>query len=285
MLDITNNKSELTNYGGSELKKTYYIDNHKYMVKFPDIVEDKNKFYINNQYSEYIGCQVFKLLGIDVQDTLLVSCIRDNKKKIAVACKDFLKKDEVLIEMQKLSYTLSSLKKYSTDIVDVYEMIDMLNIDKKDTEGKFWDIFVVDCLLGNKDRHLGNIGFIFDGNSLKLAPVYDCGSCLNPLLTEENMKKLLDNEIDFKNEAYNVKSVYKYKGKSMFYHEYFSNPNNELRDAIKRIVPKIDLDKINEIIDNIETLSDICKEYYKKAIKIRYDLILLPAWKEISYEN
>ncbi len=48
MLDITNNKSELTSYGGSELKKTYYIDNH-------NPIREKNISYINNQYSKYFS--------------------------------------------------------------------------------------------------------------------------------------------------------------------------------------------------------------------------------------
>lgn len=60
MLDITKYNSSISLYGGSEVKKTYYINNKKYMVKFPDpIREKKNKLsYVNIQYSEYIGCNI-----------------------------------------------------------------------------------------------------------------------------------------------------------------------------------------------------------------------------------
>ena len=68
MLDITKYDSFISLYGGSEVKKTYYIDGKKYMVKFPDpIREIKNNIsYVNNQYSEYIGCKIFEIFNIDV---------------------------------------------------------------------------------------------------------------------------------------------------------------------------------------------------------------------------
>ena len=112
MLDITNLKGQISTHGGSELKQDYIINNLKYMVKFPDIVNIKNRKIsdVNNQYSEYVGCKIFKLLGIDTQDVLLVKCLVNNKEKIAVACKDFLAKDETLIEFKNLSHSLNAEK-------------------------------------------------------------------------------------------------------------------------------------------------------------------------------
>ena len=45
MLDITNYVSSLNTYGGSETKRTYYIDGKKYMVKFPDPVRKLKSKY------------------------------------------------------------------------------------------------------------------------------------------------------------------------------------------------------------------------------------------------
>lgn len=42
MIDITNYKQEINNYGGSELKATYIINGEKYMVKMPDPIKKKN---------------------------------------------------------------------------------------------------------------------------------------------------------------------------------------------------------------------------------------------------
>ena len=80
MLDISNYKREISTYGGSELKMNFYIDGFKYMVKFPDPKLDKNKniFYFNNHFSEYIGSKIFSMLGIETQEVELVTCTFNN---------------------------------------------------------------------------------------------------------------------------------------------------------------------------------------------------------------
>lgn len=72
MIDFTKCVEELNNYKGSEKKKTLIYEGKKYLVKFPDPVIDKNKniSYINNAFSEYVGSNIFKLVGIENQDTL-----------------------------------------------------------------------------------------------------------------------------------------------------------------------------------------------------------------------
>ena len=50
-------------------------------------------------------------------------------------------------------------------------------------------------MLGNFDRHNGNWGFLVNEKEglIKLAPVYDCGSCLYPQLDEKKMAYVLSN--------------------------------------------------------------------------------------------
>ena len=126
------------------------------MVKFPDPIRDNkhNVSYVNNQYSEYIGSKVFELFNIPVQKVYLVKCFIDGKEKIAVMCEDFLDKDEILVEFKTLSYSLSSERKYTSEINDIFEMINSVTSykDKDDFENKFWDIFVVDTLIGNPEK-------------------------------------------------------------------------------------------------------------------------------------
>ena len=73
MIDFTNCKEEFNNYKGKEKKKTLIYNNIKYLVKFPDPIKEKNNniFYINNTYSEYIGSNIFKIVGFEVQNTIL----------------------------------------------------------------------------------------------------------------------------------------------------------------------------------------------------------------------
>ena len=285
MIDITNYKQEINNYGGSELKATYIINGEKYMVKMPDPIRKKtlDLGYMNNQYSEYIGCHIFESVGIPVQKTMLVKLNKDGKEKIAVACKDFLNPGEELIEISNVSLSLSTEKKYKISIEDVYEIINKMSVNYKLDENKlisnFWDMFVVDTLIGNTDRHFGNWGFIKKGDIISFAPVYDCGSSLHPLLSENEQIKLMSDSIAFKNSSYNIASVYTMNNKKIFYHEIFKNPPVDLKEAIKRIVPKIDIEKIKEIIASTEGLSKTQKEYYFKDILLRKEEILDKAYK------
>ena len=285
MIDITNYKQEINNYGGSELKATYIINGEKYMVKMPDPIRKKtlDLGYMNNQYSEYIGCHIFESVGIPVQKTMLVKLNKDGKEKVAVACKDFLNPGEELIEISNVSLSLSTEKKYKISIEDVYEIINKMSVNYKLDENKlisnFWDMFVVDTLIGNTDRHFGNWGFIKKGDIISFAPVYDCGSSLHPLLSENEQIKLMSDSIAFKNSSYNIASVYTMNNKKIFYHEIFKNPPVDLKEAIKRIVPKIDIEKIKEIIASTEGLSKTQKEYYFKDILLRKEEILDKAYK------
>ena len=285
MIDITNYKQEINNYGGSELKATYIINGEKYMVKMPDPIRKKtlDLGYMNNQYSEYIGCHIFESVGIPVQKTMLVKLNKDGKEKIAVACKDFLNSGEELIEISNVSLSLSTEKKYKISIEDVYEIINKMSVNYKLDENKlisnFWDMFVVDTLIGNTDRHFGNWGFIKKGDIISFAPVYDCGSSLHPLLSENEQIKLMSDSIAFKNSSYNIASVYTMNNKKIFYHEIFKNPPVALKEAIKRIVPKINIEKIKEIIASTEGLSKTQKEYYFKDILLRKEEILDKAYK------
>lgn len=288
MIDITNYKQEINNYGGSELKATYIINGEKYMVKMPDPIRKKtlDLGYMNNQYSEYIGCHIFESVGIPVQKTMLVKLNKDGKEKIAVACKDFLNSGEELIEISNVSLSLSTEKKYKISIEDVYEIINKMSVNYKLDENKlisnFWDMFVVDALIGNTDRHFGNWGFIKKGDIISFAPVYDCGSSLHPLLSENEQIKLMSDSIAFKNSSYNIASVYTMNNKKIFYHEIFRNPPVDLKEAIKRIVPKIDMEKIKEIIASTEGLSKTQKEYYFKDILLRKEEILDKSYNEIK---
>ena len=83
------------------------------MVKFPDPVQEKNRniSYINNQFSEFIGCHIFQTFDIPTQETILVKAVVNGKEKIAVACQDFLNDSEDLLEMDTISLSLSTEKK------------------------------------------------------------------------------------------------------------------------------------------------------------------------------
>ena len=277
MIDFTKAIEELNNYKGSEKKKTLIYDNKKYLVKFPDPVREKNKniSYINNAFSEYVGSNVFRIVGFETQNTILGTYTYNEKEKIVCACEDFTDANNVLYEFESLALSTNPDKKIGAELKDILEVVDESKmIDTINTREKFWDMFVIDSIIGNTDRHNGNWGFILNNKTKEItfAPIYDCGSCLNPMLEDTEMEKL--NETELKNLAINCYSCIKENGKKINYMTYIkSKKNEECNKSICRIFEKIDINQINKFIDEIAYMSDIRKHFYKSIIKIRYDIV------------
>lgn len=290
-VDFTNSIEKVCEYGGSEKKKKIIYNGEVYLLKFPDPIREKNMplSYINNVFSEYIGCKIFESVNIPVQKVILgiynEKQEKEVKQKVVVACKDFTKEKQKLIEFSSLANSITDVdKKFTTKIEDIYEVFNNLNydFDKKLMIENFWNMFVVDTLIGNTDRHLSNFGVIDDGEALKFAPVYDCGSALHPLLTDEKINYLLNNESEFKNVAYSIYPVYTYENKKITYSEFYAKDIPDLNDALLRIYPRIDMNKIYDIIDNTMYLSLERKEFLKKSVTIRKEKILDIAYKKLS---
>ena len=155
------------------------------------------------------------------------------------------------------------------DVIDENKMI-----NSEETKKKFWDMFIIDALIGNTDRHNGNWGFLVntEKNEIKFSPIYDCGSCLNPMIEDTQIQEI--NDVEIKNLAINNYSCIRENGKKINYITYMRNKENtDCNNAIKRVFEKIDINKINTFIDEIQSISDIRKEFYKKIINYRYEII------------
>ena len=59
----------------------------------------------------------------------------------------------------------------------------------------YWNVFIIDALLGNYDRNLTNIGLLVnkDGNG-SMSPVYDCASTLAPSLADNRLAEMVSNK-------------------------------------------------------------------------------------------
>lgn len=277
MVDFTNAIEQLNTYKGSEKKKTLIYGNKKYLVKFPDPVREKNKSisYINNAFSEYIGSNIFKIVGFKTQNTILGIYKYNAKEKIVCACEDFTDNENVLYEFENLALSTNPDKKIETELKDIMEVIEENKmINTEETKQKFWDMFIIDSLIGNTDRHNGNWGFLLNKETGKIefSPIYDCGSCLNPMLEDQEIEKL--SKIELKNLAVNCYSCIKEEGKKINYMSFIEQKKNEeCNNAIKRLFANINIDEIKKFIDNIECMSDVRKEFYKGIIVQRYDII------------
>lgn len=281
MIDFSSAKEVLNSFGGSEKKKTLIYNDKRYLVKFPDPIREKNRniSYINNAFSEYIGSSIFKMVGIPVQNTLLGIYEYNNKEKIVCACEDFTDYNHSLYEFERLALSINPDKKIDTELSDIMDAIsefsNMSSINILDNiRNKFWDMFIIDFLIGNTDRHNGNWGLLInlDDSSASFSPIYDCGSCLNPMLEDSDISKL--SEVEIKNLSVNCYSCIKEDGKRINYTEYIKSlRNQECSDALIRIFNKINISLINGFIDNISCMSQVRKNFYKQVLSYRYEIL------------
>lgn len=273
MIDFTNAIEEFNKYKGSEKKKTLIYDSKRYLVKFPDPIREKNKniAYINNAYSEYVGSNIFRIVGFKVQNTILGKYKYNGNDKIVCACEDFTDEENELYEFESIALSFNPDKKIGTEVEDIMEVIQTNKMICSDTSKMFWKMFIIDALIGNTDRHNGNWGFLINVKTQKIefSPIYDCGSCLNPLLEDTEIEKL--DEIAIKNLAINCYSCLRENGKRINYINYIKKmKNKECNDAIKEIFLDIKINEINKFIDEIEGISNIRKAFYKSIINYRY---------------
>ena len=284
MIDFTNCEiNKFKYYGGKNGSKICIVyNNQDYMLKFPSLNDnDAEQTYANNCISEYVACKIIKSLGFKVQDTILGTYNLNGNTKVVVACKDFTSLGVVLRQFAELknSQIESSKNGYGTELEEVIQTIESQQIcDVNYLKDFFWDMFIADTLVGNFDRHNGNWGFLINEvlKEVEIAPIYDCASCLYPQLTDERMKKIIDDEEEMNARVFVFpNSALKIDDKKINYYDFISSLDNvDCNKALLRVFPRINLNVINEIIDNTLYISDIRKEFYKKIIKMRYDLLL-----------
>lgn len=284
MIDFTNCEiNKFRYYGGKNGSKICIVyNNQDYMLKFPSLNDnDAEQTYANNCISEYVACKIIKSLGFKVQDTILGTYNLNGNTKVVVACKDFTSLGVVLRQFAELknSQIESSKNGYGTEIEEVIQTIESQQIcDVNYLKDFFWDMFIADTLVGNFDRHNGNWGFLINEGlkEVEIAPIYDCASCLYPQLTDERIKKIIDDEEEMNARVFVFpNSALKIDDKKINYYDFISSLDNvDCNKALLRVFPRINLNVINEIIDNTLYISDIRKEFYKKIIKMRYDLLL-----------
>lgn len=279
MRDYTMYEKTPVMFSGAEKKYEIIIEGHRYIVKFQKNSEIGLLF---NHVSEYLGSHIFQVVGIPVQETFLGTCDGTN----VVVMKNFLEREDALVAFNGVGE--SSLERdkelYQYTYEDITAMLqeNMKSTDVKETIDRFWDMFIVDALIGNFDRHGGNWGFIKRNNQYRIAPVYDNGSSLYPRLnTDEKIAEVLDSEEEIDRRIYTFPTSHiKVKNRKSSYFEVISSRQFEACNAaLKRIVPCVDLVRINNIVDDIEGISELRKHFYKFMLQQRFEKILMYTYR------
>lgn len=269
-------------YNGANGKKiAVSFEDAVWILKFPPSAADKpNELsYSNSCVSEHLGSTVFRMLGVLAQETRLGTHV-NGRTKVVCACRDFTIPGKRFYDFCSIKNTVidSEAGGHGTELSDVLTTIDLQQfVDPVLVRRRFWDMFVVDALLGNFDRHNGNWGFLVDERTslAELAPVFDCGSCLLPQADESIMRKMLSDEDELNARIYTFPgSMLKVGGRKINYRDFIAaHADPGLDEALERLLPRIGALDFGRLVDETPYLADLQRRFLKTYFEARRERI------------
>ncbi len=202
------------------LKKTWIIDKGiRYLLK------GGYRNEVMQPFNEVLASMISKRLGF-IHTEYTISMVGD---KIVSKCPCFINKDTELIPASQI---LHNIKDKTNAYLEYIKILEDKGIT--DAREKIENMFILDYLILNEDRHLNNFGIIRDVNTLKwldIAPIYDNGQSLN----------ILD---------YNDDDVF-INGEGRFFYniDNFDNIIKNIKD-----LKRFDLKKLDGIVDDFDQL-------------------------------
>lgn len=183
-------------YNGQTPKFGITIDNVDYIVKF-------RGNSMSSHYSEYAASRFIHSLGLPVHKVWLGVYASSGSKIPIVIIQDFTaggwKLHSYGATKQSSEDTLIETKAYT--YADISHMINkhtkLTPQLKKQAITQFWQQFVCDAILGNRDRHSGNWGYLAKDNIYKIAPIFDNGASLFPDVDKRINEFNFNNEFNF----------------------------------------------------------------------------------------
>lgn len=205
------------------------------MLKKAWIIENGTRYLLKGGYknetlqpfNEALASEICKRLGFNhVEYTL------DTYKDMVISkCPCFINTNTELVTCHQIK---ENMKRYD-NINDYEEYIKKLDTEGiKDVRIKMENMYILDFIIMNEDRHLNNFGIIRDVNTLKwldVAPIFDNGQSLNIEYYDEE-------ELHISNEG---KLFYEVK------------PFDEIIKVVKDI-KRIDLNKLDGIVEWFDEL-------------------------------
>lgn len=308
-MDVIDFNDCLENYkayggmAGSKLGILYHDED--WILKFPKTTKGMKKVdiaYTTAPLSEYIGSQIYQLLGYDVHQTLLGMY----DEKLVVACKDFTSPGIQLQEFREIrNYYDTELETILEEMITADEAKDKLRLEVmkvhfaknpllKKVDGiteRFWDCAVIDGFINNNDRNSGNWGILRNQKGeLSLAPIFDNGAAFSTKISDDKIMDLLRDQDRFINHAKTLVTAYSLQGKTLSFLKLLQLEDDDLHKAIVRVVPLIQQSwpSIIAMIQNIPNqshgisiISDIRKEFFIKGMEVRLNTLLLPAYNAL----
>ena len=229
------------------------------------IIENQKRILVKGTYqasreepiNEWLASEICSRLGFE-HCKYEIDVVNDN---LVSKCEDFINEDEEIIS----AYDIYFSEKKANDINDYEHYIKVLEKNNvPEARKNVENMFILDYLIMNIDRHLKNFGVIRNVNTLKwksVTPIFDNG--------ESMQSEKITNNIDF------------YNGTGKF----FSNTNKDYEDILKCVkdIKRIDIKALDGIVDEYKkTLvkykiyTDSSEERIEKlceGLKIRIELL------------
>lgn len=204
------------------LRKAWIIENDtRYLLK------SGYKNELLQPFNEVLASEICDRLGFDhVKYTL------DTYKDTVVSkCPCFITKNTELITCHQIR---NNMDRYDStkDYEEYIKILEEHGI--VDARTQMENMFILDFLIMNEDRHLNNFGIIRDVNTLKwlkCAPIFDNGQSLNTLYYDENELHI--------------------SGEGRFFYEV--KPFDEIIKIVKNL-KRIDIDKLNDLPEWFDNL-------------------------------
>lgn len=279
MRDFSKCQPSTKYYTGAERKTGIIIKNENYIMKFR-----RNSPYglTYNHVSEYVGSHIFELAGLLTQQTFLGTYQGEE----VVVLKDFTTETEVFVPFNDVGD--SSLDMDRERVQYEYEdIMTMLEANVKltqvaETVDAFWDMFILDALTGNFDRHGSNWGFLKKQNEYRLAPVFDNGSCLFPkIVTDRQCEEIINSSEEREKRVYLFPtSQIKLDGKKSSYYDVIASHRfAECDQALERVVKRLDFSEVLALVGTLDFMSETRKKFLAVMLEERYEKLLLQPYK------
>ena len=152
------------------LKKTWIIENNKrYLLK------GAYKNEVMQPFNEVLASMICEKLGF-CHVTYTIDVVNE---KVVSKCECFINSNTELIPAQQVLYKNIEKEKAYEEYINILEEKGI-----SDVREKLENMFILDYLILNEDRHLNNFGVIRDVNTLRwldIAPIFDNAQSLNIL--------------------------------------------------------------------------------------------------------
>lgn len=202
------------------LKKTWIVEQGKrYLLK------GGFKNEVMQPFNEVLASMICDRLGF--YHTKYTLNIVSNK--VVSKCECFINKDTELVTAYQILHNNCDKENAYEEYIKILE-----NKGIKNAREKLEDMFILDYIIMNEDRHLNNFGIIRDVNTLEwldVAPIFDNGEALNIL--------------DYDDEEVII------SGQGRFFYKVESF--DKVLDYIKNI-KRFDLDKLDGVVEEFDEL-------------------------------